>query len=97
VNPSLKHVLSVIRLSGHDSDVFFKLKGFMLNQLCKPYCTDKQMRDVKKVNVILLMIRQRYARPSALMSLICLCLWCGDGMRSPVLCCAVLCPLPYSA
>eukprot|EP00954_Amorphochlora_amoebiformis_P005749 453861-Amorphochlora_amoeboformis.AAC.1 len=47
-NPSLKLVLSLLRLSGYDSDVFYKFKQFLIDKVGHPYASEKIQQDVRK-------------------------------------------------
>mmetsp|Transcript_3042 Transcript_3042/g.4527 ORF Transcript_3042/g.4527 Transcript_3042/m.4527 type:complete len:565 (+) Transcript_3042:19-1713(+) len=47
-NPSLKLVLSLLRLSGYDSDVFYKFKQFLIDKVGHPYASEKIQQDVRR-------------------------------------------------
>ena len=47
-NPSLKHVLALLRLGNHDSDVFFKFKQVLIDKVAYPYATELVQTDVRR-------------------------------------------------
>eukprot|EP00466_Bigelowiella_natans_P008183 jgi/Bigna1/134792/aug1.26_g9500 len=46
--PSLKLVLSLLRLSGYDSDVFYKFRQFLIDKLGHPYTSEKIQQDIRR-------------------------------------------------
>jgi len=47
-NPSLKHVLALLRLSRHDSEVFYKFKQVLIDKTMYPYAADNVQRDIRE-------------------------------------------------
>jgi tetratricopeptide (TPR) repeat protein len=45
-NPSLKHILALLRLSGHDPDVFYKFKNILISKAGFPHASEKVQRDI---------------------------------------------------
>lgn len=46
-NPSLKHVLALLRLGGHDSEVFYKFKQALIDKTMYPYAADNVQKDTR--------------------------------------------------
>lgn len=46
-NPSLKHVLALLRLARHDSEVFYKFKQALIDKTMYPYAGDNVQRDIR--------------------------------------------------
>lgn len=47
-SPSVKMVISLLRLSGHDPDIFYKFKHHLLDKVCFPNASDKLQKDIKQ-------------------------------------------------
>lgn len=45
--PPLQHVLALLRLANHDSDVFYKFKQVLIDKIVFPYCTELVQMDVR--------------------------------------------------
>lgn len=46
LRPSVKLVMTLFRLSGHDSDIFFKFREFLTENLVIPHVSEKQVVDI---------------------------------------------------
>lgn len=51
-DPSLRHIMATIRLSGYDADVFYKFKQHLIDKVCFPEADGKMQLDIRTITFI---------------------------------------------